>query len=110
MVMTRIALGAAVGALSTALGAIVASLCCAGPAVLALLGTGGVLALARLEPYRPYLLAVSFFFLLAAFGGVYRARTVCRSKQRWRMTTLIRTVLWISAVALIVGFCLPYIS
>ena len=62
---------AAAGSASTS---VLATLCCVGPTVYGLLGAGGVLAAARLAPWRPWLLAGSAIFLVAGFWSAYRRR------------------------------------
>lgn len=49
-----------------------ASACCIGPLLLVSLGIGSAGALTALEPYRPYLMALTFLFLGGAFYLVYR--------------------------------------
>jgi hypothetical protein len=55
-----------VGALGSATSSLLATFCCVGPVAYTALGAGGVLAAARLQPWRPWLLAASAVFL--AFG------------------------------------------
>lgn len=52
--------------------AIAASACCVGPLVFALLGLGGAGALVALEPYRPFLMALTFVFLGLGFYLTFR--------------------------------------
>lgn len=61
------------------LAALGASACCAGPLILLLLGVGGGWAshLIALEPYSPYLTALTMLFLGAAFYNLYLRRRVC---------------------------------
>ncbi len=51
--------GSAAGALVVAVAAVGGVLCCPSPVVAAVLGVGGMMAGARLAPYRPYFLAAS---------------------------------------------------
>ncbi len=57
---------------SSVLSALVASACCVGPLVLALLGIGSAGLLIKLEPYRPYFIAVTFVLLGTGFYLTYR--------------------------------------
>ncbi|GAB3384844.1 mercury transporter MerT [Massilia sp. UMI-21] len=61
------------------LAALGASACCAGPLVLLLLGVGGGWAsrLIALEPYSPYLTALTVLFLGTAFHNLYLRRPAC---------------------------------
>jgi mercuric ion transport protein len=68
--------GSLVAGMLAALGA---SACCAGPLILLLLGLGGGWAshLIALEPYSPYLTALTVLFLGAAFYNLYLRRRAC---------------------------------
>jgi mercuric ion transport protein len=83
-----------VGAASTSL---LATLCCVGPVAYAVLGAGGVLAAARLQPWRPWLLAVSAVFLALGFWSVYRRRVAVINGQACRVRTsrTARVILWV---------------
>ena len=100
---------ASAGAVGAAITAVLASLCCVGPAVVAVLGTGGALAIARLEPYRPYLLGAGVAMLAVAFWLAYRSKRACRDGScAPRVTRFVRFVLWCSALVLAAAFLLPY--
>lgn len=89
--------GSAVGASGAAVAALFSTLCCAGPAVAALFGAGGALAAARLEPYRPYLLAAAAAMLAFGFWRAYRpvrGGAACSV----RTGSWIRALLWVSAI------------
>ena len=95
--------------------AVAASICCFGPLVLAVLGLGGGAVLLKLEPYRPYSLAVAVLFLGAAFFQAYRRRpeeecapgaACARPSSRRRQ----RIVLWIVAAIVLLAAAFPYYS
>lgn len=60
--------GSAAGALVAAVAAVAGVLCCLGPVIAAVLGVGGMMAVARLAPYRPYFLAVAIGLLAIGIG------------------------------------------
>jgi hypothetical protein len=53
MKQNPVVIGSSLGAIATSLVATATTLCCVGPAVMAILGTSGVVAAAKLAPYRP---------------------------------------------------------
>jgi mercuric ion transport protein len=89
-----------VGALGSATTSLLATLCCVGPVAYTALGAGGVLAAARLQPWRPWLLAASAAFLAFGFWSAYRRRTAIVDGHACRIKTsrTVRTTLWIAAV------------
>jgi hypothetical protein len=89
-----------VGALGSAATSLLAALCCVGPVAYTALGAGGVLAAARLQPWRPWLLAASAVFLAFGFWSAYRRRMVTIDWHACRIKTsrTVRTTLWIAAV------------
>jgi len=52
-------------------------LCCIGPWAVSFLGISGAIAMARWQPYRPYLLGVASVLLLWAFWRVYGPQKPC---------------------------------
>jgi copper chaperone CopZ len=74
------------------------SVCCILPVAAIVLGVGGFAASAYLEPWRPYLLALTFAFLAFSFYWTYRKsrkqtcepgiRCACRSSGRRRRVIL----------------------
>ncbi len=62
-VRTGTTMASVVGALGSAATSLLATFCCVGPVAYTVLGAGGVLAAARLQPWRPWLLAASAVFL-----------------------------------------------
>jgi hypothetical protein len=97
---------AAAGSASTS---VLATLCCVGPAVYGLLGAGGVLAAARLAPWRPGLLAGSAIFLAVGFWSSYRrqVRTLDGHACPVKATRVVRTTLWVAAVLTITAAVVP---
>jgi hypothetical protein len=69
--------GAGGGAAGLSLFASFVGLCCIGPMAVGVLGVSGAIALARWQPYRPYILGVSAFLLAWAFWRTYHLRRVC---------------------------------
>jgi hypothetical protein len=96
----RTTIASVVGALGSAASSLLATFCCVGPVAYSVLGAGGVLAAARLQPWRPWLLAASAVFLALGFWSAYRRRTVVVNGQSCRVKTsrTIRTILWVAAV------------
>lgn len=105
----RYALGSA--AVVSALGFAASWMCCLVP--LAVFGSLGVTTAAlgtRLEPYRPYLQAVSVLALAAAFLVTYLPRRgagcgedgICARRRRGRLA------LWIFAAAVLLLLTSPY--
>ena len=90
----------AVATLGSAATSLLATFCCVGPVAYTVIGAGGVLAAARLQPWRPWLLAASAVFLAFGFWSAYRRRTgtvdgqVCRIKP----SRTVRITLWAAAV------------
>ncbi len=92
--------------------AIAASACCLGPVVLSAIGAGVLGAAAtRLQPYRPWFLALTAVLLGAAFFVTYRpGREACSADGSCAPSSrrAARIVLWlaVAAVALLATF--PY--
>lgn len=98
-----VALGAGVGALGAVAAGLLGGLCCAGPVVVAMLGAGGVVAAARLSPYRPYLLGAAGLLLVLGFWRAYRPAPACAPGQPCSVGAprSVRVLLWMSAVLLL---------
>ena len=100
--------GAAAGSASTS---VLATLCCVGPTVYGILGAGGVLAAARLAPWRPWLLAGSAIFLGVGFWSAYRRRvrildgTACLVKA----SRVVRTTLWVAVALTVAAAAIPVV-
>ena len=78
MKQVPVVIGSSLGAIASGLVATAATFCCVGPAVIAILGTSGVVAAARLAPYRPYFILGSVMllgsWLLAGLSSQRRMR------------------------------------
>jgi mercuric ion transport protein len=92
-------LASVVGAVGSSATSLLATLCCAGPVAYSVLGASGVLAAARLQPWRPWLLAASAVFLGFGFWSAYRKRTMVIDGQACQIRTskTVRATLWIAA-------------
>jgi mercuric ion transport protein len=89
-----------VGAVGSAGTSLLATFCCVGPVAYTALGAGGVLAAARLQPWRPWLLGASAVLLAFGFWSAYRRRTAVVDGQACRIKSsrTVRTTLWVAAV------------
>ena len=103
----RVALASIAGGLGASGASVLAALCCVGPFVYGLLGAGGVLAAARLAPWRPYLLAASTVFLGVGFWSAYRRAATDGSACRVPARRLVRATLWAAAVLTVAVAILP---
>jgi mercuric ion transport protein len=102
-----VVIGSSLGAIASGLAATATTFCCVGPAVIAL-GTSGVLAAARLAPYRPYFILGSVLLLGFAFWLAYRPRGGCVGKTCTTTDAKItRTLLWIAALVTGAAILLP---
>ena len=96
--------------LGTILAAVAASMCCILPVVVAVLGVGSAALGAKLEPYRPWMMLLSFGFLAFAFYREYRPRecepgdacAVPANRRRQRI------FLWVVAIAALILMAFPY--
>ncbi len=106
---SSLVVGSALGAVGAAAAAIFATLCCTGPAVVGLIGAGGALAAARLEPYRPYLLAFSVAMLAVGFWRSYGRATTGPDGRTCRIRTgrAIRLTLWAAALISLASILVP---
>jgi hypothetical protein len=94
----------AVGAASSSVAALLVTLCCAGPLAYTVLGAGGVLAAARLQPWRPWLLGAALVFLALGFWSAYRRTTRDAAGQVCRVRTSrgVRMTLWMAALLTVI--------
>ena len=101
-------IGSSLGAITSGLLAAATTFCCAGPAVFAVLGTSGVLAAARLEPYRIYFILASVALLGIGFWLAYRPKDGCIGKTcTTRSAKVTRTLLWMAALVTVIAIVLP---
>jgi len=105
----RTAIASVIGALGAAGTSLMATLCCVGPAAYTVLGAGGALAAARLQPWRPAILAASAVFLALGFWSAYRRRAVTIDGQACpvKASRTVRTTLWAAAVLTVAIALLP---
>jgi hypothetical protein len=97
------------GAVGSAGTAALAALCCVGRADYGVLGAGGVLAAARLEPWRPWLLVGSTIFLAVGFWTAYRPRLRAADAAACpvRAGPAVRAILWSAAALIITATVVP---
>ena len=105
------------GLTAAILAAIAASVCCVGPLVLLALGVGGAWVgnLTALEPFRPYLMALTFLFLGYAFYRIYRKPkaeecepgSYCANPKSDRINKI---SLWSVTFVVLVLFAIPYVA
>ena len=102
-------IGSSLGAMASGLVAVATTFCCAGPAVFAVLGTSGVLAAARLEPYRPYFILASVVLLSIGFWLAYRPKGGCIGKTCITTSAKVtRALLWIAALTTVAAIIFPH--
>ena len=92
-------------------GGVLASACCIGPVVFALLGISGA-ALARgLEPFRPYLLVMTYGLLGGAFYLTYRPQTTeCGPGNSCgvpRVKRAAKVALWLATFVVVLSTSFP---
>jgi len=101
--------------LAGVLAAIGASVCCVGPLVLLTLGIGGawVANLTALEPFRPWLIAVTLLFLGLAFRRLYLQPHVCEPGMACAEPVVFkrqRLIFWIVSLALLALLSVPWLA
>jgi len=80
-------------------------LCCIGPWSVGLLGVTGAVAMARWQPYRPWILGIALAMLAWAFWRVYRPVESCPDGTcPTRRSVWLQSLLWFSLVLLILAF------
>jgi mercuric ion transport protein len=93
-----------------------ASVCCVGPLVLLGLGVGGAWVgnLTALEPFRPYLMAITFGVLGYAFYKIYKPKAeVCEPGSYCanpKSDKINKITLWISTIFVLGLLATPYIA
>lgn len=100
-----------VAAAGSVVSGILASACCIGPLVFALLGISGAAFVHRFEPFRPYLLVVTYALLGGAFYWTYRPRAVCGPDgacEMPRASHVGRATLWIATVIVVLATMFPW--
>src|SRR5260370_6931921 len=110
MKQAPVVIGSSLGEIASGLVATATTFCCVGPAVIAVLGTSGVLAAARLSPYRPYFIIGSVVLLGIGFWLAYRPQGGCIGKTCTTTSAKItRTLLWLPALRARKAILLPYL-
>ena len=90
---------------------LLASACCIGPLVFALLGISGAAFAQRFEPFRPYLLVVTYALLGGAFYFTYRAEpgygpdAACDMPRTNRFG---KAMLWIATLIVVLATAFPF--
>jgi mercuric ion transport protein len=97
------------------LAAILASTCCLGPLLLVTLGISGAWIgnLTRLEPYRPFFIAIALVALFFAWRSIYRPAEACASGEvcALRQTRrLYKLLFWASVALTFVALVYPYFA
>ena len=91
---------------------ILASVCCFGPLVFALLGISGAAFAQRFEPFRPYLLVLTYAPLGGAFYFTYRPQpTPCGpggACEIPRANRVGKAMLWIATIIVILTTTFPW--
>ncbi len=77
-------------------------LCCIGPWSVMLLGVSGAVAMARLAPFRPYILALAALLVVWTFWRIYRPR--CAVGGEAKASIRLRSTMWLSAILLGLAF------
>jgi mercuric ion transport protein len=103
-----VVIGSSVGCIASGLVATATTFCCVGPAVIAILGTSGVIAAAKLAPYRLYFILGSVLLLGLGFWMAYRPQGGCIGKTCTTTSARVsRTLLWIAALVTAGAIVLP---
>lgn len=100
---------ASIGGVFTAL---LAASCCIGPALFIAFGITGLGFLSMFEYLRPYLLAVTFALVGAAYYYAYGRGSKCESGMACNPKALKinRVLFWVLVGFAILGFSFPYVS
>lgn len=95
------------------LGGFLASICCIVPLAFAMLGLSGAAFALRFEPWRPYLLVLTYGLLAGAFYVTYRpAAHACAPGDTCAAPTNRsgKVALWIATVVVVLTTAFPYYS
>ena len=100
--------------LGSVISGVLASACCIGPLVFALLGISGAAVAHRFEPFRPYLLMLTYGLLGGAFHLTYRpAKAECGPGEACEMPQANRAgrvFLWIATIVVLLTTAFPLYS
>jgi mercuric ion transport protein len=99
-----VATGGAVGlsAISSFIG-----LCCIGPWAVTLFGISGAIAMARWQPYRPYILGIALAMIVWAYWRVYgpARKKLCEAGLcPARPSIWLQSGLWLTTVLVVMAF------
>ena len=100
-----------VAAAGSVVSGILASACCIGPLVFALLGISGAAFAQSFEPFRPYLLVVTYGLLAGAFYFTYRPQAACGpggACEMPRTSRLGKAMLWVAAIVVVLATAFPW--
>ena len=100
-----------VAAAGSVVSGILASACCIGPLVFALLGISGAAFAQSFEPFRSYLLVVTYGLLAGAFYFAYRPQAACgpgAACEMPRTSRLGKAMLWVAAIAVVLATAFPW--
>jgi mercuric ion transport protein len=97
------------------LAAVLASACCLGPLILVSIGLSGawIGQLTRLEPFRPWFLAVSVIALVFAYRRIFRPVAACAPGEVCAVPSVrraYRRLFWIVVTLVLVAFGFPYVA
>jgi mercuric ion transport protein len=99
-----------VAAAGSVVSGLLASACCIGPLVFTLLGISGAASAQRFEPFRPYLLVVTYALLSAAFYFTYGRQVACGPNAACEMSRTNRIgklMLWITTLIVVLATAFP---
>lgn len=76
-------------------------LCCIGPVTVALFGVSGAVLLARLEPIRPWVLAIAGIFAMYSFWQLYIGPLVSANARNRRISASQHAFFWVSILLIV---------
>lgn len=79
-------------------------LCCIGPWAVSVLGISGAIAMARFQPYRPWVLGLAAIMLLWAFWRVYWPAKCPDGTCPSRRSVSLQVALWFAALMVVLAF------
>ncbi len=88
-----------------------ASACCMVPLVLGLVGVSGAVVAQKFEPFRPYLLILTYALLGGAFYLTYRPQAACGSGEACEMAgagRVGRIIIWIATIVVVLATAFPW--
>ena len=97
------------------LAAVLASACCLGPLILVSIGLSGawIGQLTRLEPLRPFFLAMSIVALFFAYRRIYRPGAACQPGEICAAPAVRRgykLAFWVVVALVLAAFGFPYVA